>query len=83
MYGAGDGGDGGHGGDVTLRANSFFNDLRIVKNYSIKSNNGKNGSRDNRNGFNGGNLLYNVPKGTLSFIYFNSLWIDRKGEFNR
>jgi GTP-binding protein len=65
-FGAGDGGDGGNGGDVVFRASSHFQDLRIVKNYSVKGNDGKPGSRCMRMGFNGGTLVYNVPVGTLS-----------------
>ena len=61
-----DGGDGGRGGDVVFRASK---DLNTLLNFrykpELKAKNGDNGSKRNKAGKSGENLIVKVPVGTL------------------
>ena len=61
-----DGGDGGKGGDVVFRATK---DLNTLLNFrykpEIKAKNGENGSKRNKTGKSGEDLIVKVPVGTL------------------
>ena len=61
-----DGGDGGKGGDVIFRATK---DLNTLLNFrykpEIKAKNGENGSKRNKTGKSGEDLIVKVPMGTL------------------
>lgn len=61
-----DGGDGGKGGDVIFRATK---DLNTLLNFrykpEIKAKNGENGSKRNKTGKSGEDLIVKVPVGTL------------------
>ena len=61
-----DGGDGGKGGDVVFRATK---DLNTLLNFrykpEIKAKNGENGSKRNKTGKSGEDLIIKVPVGTL------------------
>lgn len=61
-----DGGDGGKGGDVIFRATENLNTL-IDFRYKpeLKAENGTNGSKRNRRGKSGADLLVEVPMGTV------------------
>lgn len=61
-----DGGDGGHGGNVIFKATK---DLNTLLNFrykpELKAKNGENGSKRNKTGKTGENLIVKVPVGTL------------------
>lgn len=61
-----DGGDGGYGGDVIVRASRNENTLAKFR-YTklIKAEDGQNGSKANRHGRSGKNLVISVPVGTV------------------
>ncbi|MFH1169801.1 MAG: GTPase ObgE [Chloroflexota bacterium] len=65
-YGGPDGGDGGKGGDVVIRADASVTDLRRFKiRSSYKAAGGGNGSGAKKHGRDGGDLVLNVPPGTV------------------
>lgn len=62
-----DGGDGGRGGHIILRGNSnlwTLLHLRYFKN--VLAENGENGSKDNRTGRDGKDIIIEVPLGTIA-----------------
>ena len=64
-FGGPDGGDGGVGGSVIIESDRNLNtliDFRYAQHF--KAQHGKNGSKRNRTGANGENLILNVPVGT-------------------
>ena len=64
-FGGPDGGDGGDGGSVIIESDRNLNtliDFRYAQHF--KAQHGKNGSKRNRTGANGENLILNVPVGT-------------------
>ncbi len=64
-FGGPDGGDGGDGGSVIFESDRNLNtliDFRYAQHF--KAQHGKNGSKRNRTGANGENLILNVPVGT-------------------
>lgn len=65
LVGAPDGGDGGRGGDIYLKATSFFQDLHMFKSKGITGNNGRAGGGKGCFGKDGGDLHISVPIGTL------------------
>lgn len=65
LTGAPDGGDGGRGGDIYLKATSYFQDLHMFKNKPVVGNNGRAGGGIGCSGRNGGDLHISVPIGTL------------------
>ena len=61
-----DGGDGGRGGDVIIRSDSRLRTLIHLKyTRNIRAEDGKNGSRNTRNGKSGANVYVDVPVGTV------------------
>ncbi|GHT13823.1 GTPase Obg [Planctomycetales bacterium] len=63
-----DGGDGGDGGSVIFRANVNYNSLiHLTQQHLWKADNGKAGSGAKRHGAKAGNLLLDVPVGTMIF----------------
>ncbi len=61
-----DGGDGGRGGHIILRANSqLWTLLHLRWHKHFLAENGGNGSRNNRHGRNGEDIIIEVPPGTL------------------
>lgn len=61
-----DGGDGGHGGSVIFEVDEGLNtlvDFRHIRTY--KAQNGEDGSKRNRRGKNGENIVIKVPEGTV------------------
>ncbi|MDR0220978.1 MAG: GTPase ObgE, partial [Lachnospiraceae bacterium] len=61
-----DGGDGGRGGSIVLQIDKGLNtltDYRQPRTY--KAENGENGSKKNRHGKNGADLILRVPEGTV------------------
>ena len=64
-YGGPDGGDGGNGGSIILESDRNLNtliDFRYAQHF--KANHGKNGSKRNKTGANGKDLILKVPIGT-------------------
>ena len=60
------GGDGGKGGDVIIRASKKIDKLLdITSKVKFIAEDGGKGQNRNKNGKNGGDLIINVPKGTL------------------
>ena len=67
------GGDGGHGGSIYLEANPNDNTLlRYRYNREFKADRGRHGEGSNCTGVSGGDLVLNVPVGTLVFDRDNS-----------
>ena len=67
------GGDGGHGGSIYLEANPNDNTLlRYRYNREFKADRGRHGEGSNCTGVSGGDLVLNVPVGTLIFDRDNS-----------
>lgn len=62
-----DGGDGGHGGNVILRADHNSSTLsRYRTNRQWKADAGESGSKNNRHGKNGADIVLAVPPGTIA-----------------
>ena len=75
-FGGPDGGDGGEGGSVIIESDRNLNtliDFRYAQHF--KAQNGKNGSKRNRTGANGENLILNVPVGTQIYEEDNNTLI--------
>ena len=75
-FGGPDGGDGGDGGSVIIESDRNLNtliDFRYAQHF--KAQNGKNGSKRNRTGANGENLILNVPVGTQIYEEDNNTLI--------
>ena len=75
-FGGPDGGDGGHGGSVIIESDRNLNtliDFRYAQHF--KAQHGKNGSKRNRTGANGENLILNVPVGTQIYEEDNNTLI--------
>ena len=75
-FGGPDGGDGGDGGSVIIESDRNLNtliDFRYAQHF--KAQNGKNGSKRNRTGANGENLILNVPVGTQVYEEDNNTLI--------
>src|SRR5919197_220206 len=63
-----DGGDGGDGGDVVLRASGRVDDLSWLADHPHqRADDGKAGQRARRDGGRGGDLILEVPVGTVAF----------------
>ena len=61
-----DGGDGGRGGDVIIRSDSrLWTLIHLKYTRNIRAEDGKNGSRNTRNGKSGANVYVDVPVGTV------------------
>ena len=75
-FGGPDGGDGGDGGSVIIESDRNLNTL-IDFRYSqhFKAQHGKNGSKRNRTGANGENLILKVPLGTQIYEEDNNTLI--------
>ena len=61
-----DGGNGGNGGDIILQTNPNINtlvDFNTRKHFKAES--GQNGAKKNKMGYTGGNLILDVPLGTI------------------
>jgi GTP-binding protein len=62
------GGDGGHGGSIYLEANPNDNTLlRYRYNREFKADRGRHGEGSNCTGHSGGNMILQVPVGTLAY----------------
>ena len=75
-YGGPDGGDGGDGGSIIIQSDRNLNtliDFRYAQHF--KAQHGKNGSKRNRTGANGENLILNVPVGTQIYEEDNNTLI--------
>ena len=75
-FGGPDGGDGGNGGSVIIESDRNLNtliDFRYAQHF--KAQHGKNGSKRNRTGANGENLILNVPVGTQIYEEDNNTLI--------
>ena len=75
-FGGPDGGDGGHGGSVIIESDRNLNtliDFRYAQHF--KAQHGKNGSKRNRTGANGENLILKVPVGTQIYEEDNNTLI--------
>ena len=75
-FGGPDGGDGGDGGSVIIESDRNLNtliDFRYAQHF--KAQHGKNGSKRNRTGANGENLILNVPVGTQIYEEDNNTLI--------
>ena len=75
-FGGPDGGDGGDGGSVIIESDRNLNtliDFRYAQHF--KAQRGKNGSKRNRTGANGENLILNVPVGTQIYEEDNNTLI--------
>ena len=75
-FGGPDGGDGGVGGSVIIESDRNLNtliDFRYAQHF--KAQHGKNGSKRNRTGANGENLILNVPVGTQIYEEDNNTLI--------
>ena len=75
-FGGPDGGDGGDGGSVIIESDRNLNtliDFRYAQHF--KAQHGKNGSKRNRTGANGENLILNVPIGTQIYEEDNNTLI--------
>ena len=67
-YGGPDGGDGGNGGSIIIESDRNLNtliDFRYAQHF--KASHGKNGSKRNKTGANGEDLILKVPLGTQIF----------------
>ena len=76
-YGGPDGGDGGKGGSVILKSEKNLNtliDFRYVQHF--KAEHGKPGSKRNKTGRSGKDLILKVPVGTQIFEEDNNTLID-------
>lgn len=61
-----DGGDGGRGGDVIIRCDSrLWTLIHLKYTRNIRAEDGRNGSRNTRNGKSGANVYVDVPVGTV------------------
>jgi GTPase len=61
-----DGGDGGRGGDIVLQADENMNTLLDFRHkQELKAENGQPGSKQNKHGKNGEDLIVKVPVGTV------------------
>ena len=75
-FGGPDGGDGGDGGSIIVKSERNLNtliDFRYAQHF--KAQHGKNGSKRNRTGANGENLILNVPIGTQIYEEDNNTLI--------
>ncbi len=75
-FGGPDGGDGGNGGSVIIQSDRNLNtliDFRYAQHF--KANHGKNGSKRNRTGGNGEDLILKVPVGTQIYEEDNNTLI--------
>ena len=75
-FGGPDGGDGGDGGSVIIESDRNLNtliDFRYAQHF--KAQHGKNGSKRNKTGANGENLILNVPVGTQIYEEDNNTLI--------
>ena len=75
-FGGPDGGDGGDGGSVIIESDRNLNtliDFRYAQHFTAQH--GKNGSKRNRTGANGENLILNVPVGTQIYEEDNNTLI--------
>ncbi len=75
-FGGPDGGDGGDGGSVIIESDRNLNtliDFRYAQHF--KAQHGKNGSKRNRTGANGENLILKVPLGTQIYEEDNNTLI--------
>ncbi len=75
-YGGPDGGDGGDGGSIIIESDRNLNtliDFRYAQHF--KSQNGKPGSKRNKTGANGKNLILKVPVGTQIYEEDNNTLI--------
>ena len=75
-FGGPDGGDGGDGGSVIIESDRNLNtliDFRYAQHF--KAQHGKNGSKRNRTGANGEDLILNVPVGTQIYEEDNNTLI--------
>ena len=75
-FGGPDGGDGGDGGSVIIESDRNLNtliDFRYAQHF--KAQHGKNGSKRNRTGANGENLILKVPVGTQIYEEDNNTLI--------
>ena len=75
-YGGPDGGDGGSGGSIIFTADRNLNtliDYRYTQHFRAKH--GKPGSKKNKTGANGKNLILKVPMGTQIFEEDNNTLI--------
>ena len=75
-FGGPDGGDGGDGGSVIIESDRNLNtliDFRYAQHF--KAHNGKNGSKRDRTGANGENLILKVPVGTQIYEEDNNTLI--------
>ncbi|MEC7150618.1 MAG: GTPase ObgE, partial [Pseudomonadota bacterium] len=75
-FGGPDGGDGGNGGSVIIESERNLNtliDFRYAQHF--KAQHGKNGSKRNRTGANGENLILKVPIGTQIYEEDNNTLI--------
>ena len=75
-FGGPDGGDGGNGGSVIIESDRNLNtliDFRYAQHF--KAQRGKNGSKRNRTGANGENLILKVPVGTQIYEEDNNTLI--------
>ena len=75
-FGGPDGGDGGDGGSVIIESDRNLNtliDFRYAQHF--KAEHGKNGSKRNRTGANGENLILKVPVGTQIYEEDNNTLI--------
>src|SRR3954463_6853585 len=62
-----DGGDGGRGGHIILRGNSQLWTLLHLRYYkNVLAENGEGGSKNNRTGHNGADVILEVPLGTVA-----------------
>jgi GTP-binding protein len=66
-YGGPDGGDGGRGAHIILRGNKNLWTLLHLRYYkNVLAENGENGSKNNRTGKDGKNVIIDVPLGTIA-----------------
>tara|TARA_B100000886_G_C20405330_1_gene484485 strand:- start:97 stop:1080 length:984 start_codon:yes stop_codon:yes gene_type:complete len=75
-FGGPDGGDGGNGGSIIIKSDRNLNtliDFRYTQHF--KAQNGKNGSKRNRTGANGSDLILKVPIGTQIYEEDNNTLI--------
>ncbi|KJV68887.1 Obg family GTPase CgtA [Candidatus Neoehrlichia procyonis] len=79
-FGGPDGGNGGNGGDIILITDSHLNTLLHLKyKQHIKSENGKDGSGNNKYGLSGKHTIIKVPLGTQVYDESgNNLVVDLK-----
>ena len=75
-YGGPDGGDGGHGGSIIFQSDrnlNTLNDFRYAQHF--KAQHGKSGSKRNKTGANGEDLILKVPLGTQLYEEDNNTLI--------